>query len=329
MVLKAVVVGTGAMGKNHVRVLTTLNGVELVGIVDPDLSSHSLVRNGVSKFESVKDIPGGFADFAVIATPTSSHGDVALHLMRSGLHAFIEKPIADDVNSGRRIVAESDRSGLAGAVGHIERFNPAIQELRRRMELGEIGEVFQIVTRRQGSFPYRIGDVGVVKDLATHDIDLVGWITGSKYRKVYAQTSHRSMRAHEDLVAVTGTLESGVIVSHLVNWLSPMKERIVVVSGERGMFVADTLSGDLTLHENGAFPVEWDYLASFRGVSEGNVTRFAFPKQEPLISELEGFRDFLIDGTGQVVSLREGLEVLQVADAILRSARTGEVVNLA
>ena len=122
---------------------------------------------------------------------------------------------------------------MVGAVGHIERYNPALQSLRERMANGDLGDIYQIATRRQGPFPARIADVGVVKDLATHDIDLTAWLAQSEYVSVAAQVALRSGRPHEDMVAATGKLANGTITNHLVNWLSPMKERVTVVTGEK------------------------------------------------------------------------------------------------
>ena len=137
-------------------------------------------------------------------------------------------------------------------MGHIERFNPALQELRRRLEEGELGDIYQIATRRQGPFPARIADVGVVKDLAharhrPHGVARAE----SPYVSISARTTTRSGRPHEDMVSATGLLANGAITNHLVNWLSPMKERITVVTGERGAYVADTISADLTFYANG------------------------------------------------------------------------------
>ena len=225
----------------------------------------------------------------------------------------------------KRISDNAEANGCLGGVGLVERFNPAIRQLKERLEAGVIGNVLQIATRRQGSFPDRVGDVGVTKDLGSHDIDLAMWISGARYSRVFAQSTHKSGRVHEDMVAVSGALESGTIVNHIVNWMSPMKERLVVATGEAGVFFADTVSGDLVLHENGAFAVEWDSFESFRGVTEGNMTRFAYPKKEPLRAELEGFRDAVLGDGSDFVSLAEGLEVAKVADAILRSAASNTV----
>ena len=198
----------------------------------------------------------------------------------------------------------------------------------RRVQDGQLGEVYQVVTRRQSPFPARISDVGVVKDLATHDVDLAAWIAGSPYELVFAQTTHRSGREHEDMVTVSGRLENGVLVSNLVNWLSPFKERLTVVTGEHGALVADTALSDLTFYENGSFPVQWDQIAAFRGVSEGQVTRYALQKREPLAVEQENFRDAILGKTNNHVSMQQAQTDLEVTQAILESSQTGESIRL-
>lgn len=309
------------MGRNHARVLPTLTNVELVAVVDKNRDAHG-VRGAAALLTYLVQLKKWDIDVAVVATPTISHESTVLELLDLDIHVLVEKPIADTAEAGRRMAQRAESKGLIGAVGHIERFNPAIQELRKRLGAGEIGEVYQIATRRQGSFPERIGDVGVTKDLATHDIDLTAWIADSSYEFVFSQVAHKSGRHHEDMISVTGRLTNGVIVNHLVNWLSPMKERVVIVTGDKGSFVADTLTGDLTLHENGAFAVEWDSFATFRGVTAGNVTRFAYPKKEPLKAELEAFRDAVSGQGSGVVTFSEGVQAVRVAEAILESSQT-------
>src|SRR5690606_23591965 len=127
-------------------------------------------------------------DIAVVAVPTAFHEDAAIKLADAGVHTLVEKPIAHSVAAGRRMTDAFAAKGLVGAVGHVERFNPALQEMRRRLEAGELGDVYQIATRRQSTFPARIADVGVGKDLASHDIDLTSWVAQSEYTTVFAQT---------------------------------------------------------------------------------------------------------------------------------------------
>ncbi|WP_345117938.1 Gfo/Idh/MocA family oxidoreductase, partial [Ornithinibacter aureus] len=158
------------------------------------------------------------------------------------------------------------------------------------------------------------------------DIDLTAWVTQQEYASVAARTTHRSGREHEDMVAVVGQLAGGTITSHLVNWLSPFKERVTVVTGSKGSFVADTLSADLTFHANGEIEQAWDAISKFRGVSEGDVVRYAIPKPEPLRVEHEQFRDAVLGKDADIVTMEQGLRTVLVAEAVLESARSGATV---
>jgi predicted dehydrogenase len=320
MVLRAGLLGVGMMGRHHARVLRETDGVELVAIADPGGDPHG-VAGDLEVLPDVEALITCGIDMAVVAVPTRFHEAAALELAAAGVHTLVEKPIADSLDAGQRMVDAFQAAGLVGAVGHIERFNPALQELRHRLEAGELGAVYQIQTRRQGPFPSRISDVGVAKDLASHDVDLTAWVAQSDYETVFAQTTFKSGREYEDMIAITGRLASGVIVNHLVNWLSPMKERVTVVTGEKGAFVADTSTGDLTFFANGTIPLEWESVTAFRGVSEGNVTRYAFAKREPLRVELEAFRDAVLGQPSDVVTMAQGQRTLTVVEAALDSAR--------
>ena len=251
-----------------------------------------------------------------------------MQLADAGVHVLIEKPVAPDAKAARRIAEAFATRSLVACVGHIERYNPALQEMRRRLGNGELGALYQIATRRQGPFPERIADVGVVLDLATHDVDLTAWVAKRPYATLSARTAHRSGRQHEDLVAAVGTLSDGTVVNHLVNWLSPLKERVTVVTGERGTLVADTITADLTFFSNGLAPVSWDTMASFRGVVQGDVIRYAIPKREPLLVELEAFRDAVLGEDRRIVTIEDATHTVEVAEAMLRSADTGETQRL-
>ncbi|GIF06423.1 Gfo/Idh/MocA family protein [Actinoplanes siamensis] len=322
--LRAVLIGLGAMGRNHARVLSLLDGVELVGILDP--APGATGPHGVPVVAELDELLALRPDYAVVACPTGLHEQIGLRLAAEGVHALIEKPLAPSLEASARLVEAFEAKGLVGAVGHIERYNPALQSLRTRLEAGELGDIYQIVTRRQGPFPGRIADVGVVMDLATHDIDLTAWVTGLPYEHVAARTVSRSGRPHEDMVSAVAGLSGGVVANHLVNWLSPFKERSTVITGERGSYVADTLTADLTFYANGAFGTEWEALRAFRGVAEGDMVRYAIPKREPLLVEHERFRDAVEGKQSDIVSLRQGMRTVQVAAAVLQSAREGITV---
>ncbi|MBS6365386.1 MAG: Gfo/Idh/MocA family oxidoreductase [Actinomycetaceae bacterium] len=320
------VLGIGSMGRHHVRNARSTEGFDLVGIADPSGDRFG-VAGDMPVLPDVDALIETGIDAAIVAVPTIFHEEAALKLAEAGVHTLVEKPLAASVEAGQRLADAFNAAGLVGAVGYVERCNPAIMEMRRRVQDGQLGQVYQIVTRRQSPFPARISDVGVVKDLATHDVDLAAWVAGSTYAELFAQTAYRSGREHEDMVTVSGRFANGVLVNHLVNWLTPYKDRTTIVTGEHGALVANTVMGDLTFFENGQMPVQWDQIAAFRGVSEGTMTRYALTKREPIAVEQEHFRDAIWGVGDEHVTMNDGLAALRVVDAILKSASSNEVVH--
>jgi predicted dehydrogenase len=321
------------IGRHHARLLQATSRAVFAGAVDPTGDRFGAVRDPDLVFASTAELlAAGRPDFAIVAVPTEEHPGAAEELAAEGVHVLVEKPLAATAADGRRIIEAVRRAGVVAAVGHVERCNPALLELRRRAQAGQLGQIFLLATERIGPFPDRIRDVGVVKDLATHDLDLVRWLGGAPVQRVAAQTQHRMGRAHEDLVLATGALDNNVAFNCIVDWLSPAKVRRTRVLGERGMLVADTLTADLTFYANGKIgdiTADWPASQALRGVSEGDMTRYALSRREPLLVELEAFLDRLAgDEDAGIVSLQEGLETVACAEAVLTSAAAGETVVL-
>jgi predicted dehydrogenase len=325
--LRAGLIGLGRMGRHHARVLRQLDGVDFIAAVDPAGDPYR-VAIGIPVLDDLDDLLGLGVDYAVLACPTSLHEQLGTRLAAAGVPTLIEKPLAPDADAARRLADAFNHAGLTGSVGYVERFNPALIALRTRLEDGFLGEVFQISTCRIGPFPVRVTDVGVVHDLATHDLDLTTWVTGQRYASVAAHTTHRSGRPHEDLLAAVGQLTDGTIAHHLVNWLSPLKERTTIVTGDRGCLVADTLTGDLTYFANGCATTQWDALTAFRGVTEGDMIRYALRKKEPLLSEHEAFRDAVLGRPSTATPLHDGVNAVIVAQAVLEASRTRATIPI-
>ena len=330
-VLRGAVLGLGMIGRHHARLLQTSPAFTFAGAADPGGDRWGAVRDPADVHPSLDALlERGRPDFVVIAVPTEEHLAAARACARAGVAVLVEKPLAATAEEATAIIEACAAAGVRGAVGHVERYNPALQELRRRVQAGEIGEVFRIATERVGPFPDRVRDVGVVKDLATHDLDLVRWIGGAPIARLAAETAHRTGRPHEDLVLVTGRLTSGVAFNAIVDWLTPTKVRRTQVLGDAGMLVADTLTSDLTRYENGRVASDWASSQALRGVTEGDATRFALTRREPILVELEAFAAYVAgvadDG---VVTLEEGRETVIAAEAALASAARGATVAVA
>lgn len=332
MTIRVGVIGVGSMGRNHARVYRDLPEVELVGVADPQREALEQVagRYGGQPFEDpIQLMEEGDLDAASVTVPTRDHLEIALALIERGVPILIEKPIAFTVEEGRQIIEAAAQGNVGLMVGHIERFNPAIVDLKKRLEAGELGRVYQVEARREGPFPDRIKDVGVVIDLAVHDLDVMRHITGSEVLRVYAETERRIHSRHEDLLTGLVRLEDGVVGTLSVNWLTPTKVRELTVTGEKGMFKVDYLTQDLYFFENAvAREPEWETLQVLRGVSEGPMVRHVVRKREPLRVELEAFLQMVREGGPSPVTGEDGLRALELARAIVESGQSHQVVEV-
>jgi predicted dehydrogenase len=262
-----------------------------------------------------------------VVVPTSNHFEVATDVLDHGLHLLVEKPLAANSAEGIRIIEHAERAGVVLAVGHIERLNPAVVELRRQVESGQLGQLFQIKARRAGPFPERIKDVGVAIDLATHDLDLMLQVAGPNIERIYGETTRNIHTLHEDMLLALIRFEGGSVGTLDVNWLTPTKVRDLTLIGSRGMFVVDYLRQELIFAENGSVLNEWDHLSMLNGVSEGRVVRLVTRPVEPLQAELSAFVDAVRRDVPPPVSGRDGLMALAVAESILASASCGRATD--
>ena len=322
--LRAAVVGAGVMGRLHARVISESDGVELVGIVDPEPAAERVAwLHHAAWLRSLDEL--GDVDFAVVAVPTSRHADVALQLVARGMHVLVEKPIAATLDEATRLIEAADAANVLLAVGHVEWFNPAVRALAGRLD--DLGRIFQIHTRRLSPFPARIGDAGVALDLATHDLDVMARLAGRPLR-ISAEHDRRGHRSHEDLLVASLRFDSGIIGLLETNWLTPTKIRQLTVTGERGMFVVDYLAQHLTLYENALATDGWYALDVFEGVTEGNVTRFAIARTEPLKAQLEAFVAAVRGDAPVAADGTHARRVLSLALAVVAAGEQGSTVAI-
>jgi len=318
--LRAGVIGLGSMGRNHARVWQEVEGVELVAVADPDDAARRRATHGraVAAYPAADEmLARERLDLVSVVAPTSLHLPMAEAALAAGAHVLVEKPIAASRDEAVRMIAAAERAGRMLTVGHIERFNPAIVELRRRLAAGELGRVFEVHATRLGPFPARIRDVGVVVDLAPHDLDVMRFLLGSDPVRLYAETEQRIHTDHEDLFVGILKFANGAVGVLDINWLTPTKRRTLTVTGERGMYVADYLSQDLVFTANPAAP----------SVAEGEVVHRLIERREPLAVELEAFAAAVRDGGPPPVEPREALTALLLARAMVDAAQRGVAIS--
>jgi UDP-N-acetylglucosamine 3-dehydrogenase len=298
-VLRVGVIGVGVMGSNHARVLAGLPGVRLVGVADPDRPQARFVANalGTTAVDDVDALLPIGVDAVSIAAPTHLHRDIALTCINRGIHVLVEKPIASNPDEGRSIVAAARRAGVTLMVGHVERFNPAVDTIKDAIR-GE--EILSISITRVGPYPPRMSNVGVVIDLAVHDIDLIRWFTDSEIEEVQPLTAS-AMAEREDIALLQFRTASGVLAQINTNWLTPFKARTVHVATRDKYIIADLLTRQVTE----CFGFQPDGSYSMRHLSVGYT--------EPLRAELIAFFTAIREGGIPIASGEEGVASLEIA----------------
>ena len=330
---RVAVIGVGSMGKNHARVYYELPDAELVGVADTNLAGAQAVAalygaRAYASYEKMLEVER--PDAVSIVVPTALHRDVALKVLEAGAHTLVEKPIAATLEEGEQIICRARELARVLMVGHIVRFNPALQVLKQKLQAGDLGRVFQVFCRRAGPFPARIRDVGVVIDLAPHDVDIMRFLIGADPLRVFAETEQRIHTDHEDLVFAMLRFPEGVVGALEINWLTPTKVREVLVLGERGLFRVDDLVQDLYFYENaqaGGSELPMN-LRTLKGVSEGSMTRFALQRYEPLRAELQAFLKSVRGEAPVAVTGEDGLTALRLSLALVESGRLHQVVEV-
>ena len=304
--LRVGVVGAGVMGSNHARVLAGLPGISLAGVVDP-LEAH---RNRVTDFancptfDTLERLLAEGVDAVTIAAPTHLHHEIALACIARKIHVMVEKPIASSVEEGRAIVDAAQRAGVTLMVGHVERFNPAVAAIKQALT-GE--DILSIAITRVGPFPPRMSNVGVVIDLAVHDIDLIRWFTESDIVEVQPQLSS-AVAEREDIALLQFRTASGVLAHINTNWLTPFKARNVTVA-TRGKYVMGDL---LTRQVTECFGFKPDGSYSMRHLPVGH--------DEPLRAELIAFLQAVRSGALPAVTGDEGVASLEIATRCLETS---------
>lgn len=324
MQLKVAVIGAGSMGINHLRVLRDFNQevIEIVGVAD--------VHGAALKYATGRFYVVGYTDYRLmveethpdlvaVVVPTHLHFPVASYLLDRGIHVLIEKPIASTVQEALSLINLARSHNAKIAVGHVERFNPAIIELKKRIFAGQPGRIFSLHARRIGPFPPRIRDVGVTLDLASHDIDIMRYLMNAEVEQVYAQTQRHVHQSCEDLLLGMLQFTNQALGMLDVNWLTPTKVRELSVTGEKGMFLVNYLTQDVFFYENDYTATDWDALRSLTGVSEGTMTRLKIQKAEPLRLEYEDVIAAINNDTLPTVTGEDGAAVLKVVFQLTQS----------
>jgi UDP-N-acetylglucosamine 3-dehydrogenase len=333
--LRVGVIGTGQMGGWHVETWGRIPSARVVAVADFDEErARAVVRRQPIDWYADWHImvERDDIDAVTIAVPTCHHAEVVLGALAAGKHVLVEKPIAAALEDGLRMTAAARAANRKLMVGHVERFNPAVQKLAALVGDDVLGRVFRIHATRVGPLPTRIQDTGVAIDLATHDLDVMQHILGQAISEIYADGGRFLHSSQEDLltclVRFSAEGEGDTLGLLDVNWLTPEKTREIVLIGENGLLRASYITQDVWFVESPTAPLHWDGLSMLRGDGEGAAVRFSLAKAEPLRAELEAFCRCVLDDTPEPVSAHDGVKALAAALAVRESAAVRRPVEL-
>jgi len=307
------VVGTGFWGENQVRVLRQSKIADLVAICDTNKKRAKEIgtKYGVAWYSDVtKFLQEAKLEAVTVCTPTQTHLKVGLLAIEAGKNLLVEKPMTGEERAAEKLVNSARKAGVKLLVGFIERFNPGVKAVKKMLTEGTVGDIIIATGRRVARWPIRIGDVGVVKDTAIHDIDAMRYLLEEEVTAVFAQTGSLRTHSYEDYAEIMLRFKQGTTGFIDANWLTPRKVRTLIITGSDATISLDYITQELTL-EN----------------SERLVKPYT-PWAEPLKLELENFITTIIRDGEEAPSGQDALKAIRVCDAALRSGKSKTLVTL-
>ena len=311
--LGVAVVGTGFWGKNHARVYKELDSTELVAVCDVDAEKAKGIaaQFGVKAYtSSARMLKNENIEAVSICTWSTSLAKEALKALRAGKHVLVEKPMATNTKQAQKLLATAEENKVHFTVGFLMRFIPGMQHIREAVENKKIGELVCATAKRVSQWPERIGDVGVVKDTAIHDIDVMRFIFNEDPIAVYAKTGSMRHRKFEDYAQIMLTYEGGKSAFIESNWLTPYKTRSLTVTGSDAILMLDYITQELWIE----------------AAKENRQPKF--PWQEPLKLELQHFADCVLNKQKPIVTGDDGFKALRIAEAALLSSEKNKAIKL-
>ena len=320
--LRVGVIGVGNMGQHHTRVLGLLKDVELYGVADInvtrglDIASKYRVRF----FEAYQDLLA-CVDAVCIAVPTRLHYSVGLACLKAGVHVLIEKPIAANIEEAESLVNAAADNNCILQVGHIERFNPAFQELSNVLKTEDL---LALEAHRMSPYSQRANDVSVVLDLMIHDIDLLLELTASSVVKLTASGTKAEDSGYLDYVTATLGFANGAIATLTASKVTHRKIRTIAAHCKKALIEADFLNNEILIHRQ----TTADYTTNYGQVlyrQDGLIEKVYTSKIEPLHAELEHFVSCVRGGNKPSVGGEQALKTLRLASLVEKMAMDGQV----
>jgi UDP-N-acetylglucosamine 3-dehydrogenase len=308
--LNVAIVGCGSWGRNYARVYNDLKTASLIAVADVDENTARTVgeRYGADWYiDPGKIFDRSDVEAVSICTPTVTHAGIALSAIERGKHVLVEKPMTNTIEEAESLIREAKSQGVHLAVGFVERFNPAVSEAMNLILQGEIGDVILAHTRRVSRRPLRLGDVGIIKDLAIHDIDIVSKLFDEEAKMIFA-TAGSIAHSFEDYSNIMIRFNDNRSAFIEANWLTPRKVRTLAITGTEGIITVEYIKQQITVESN------------------ERLYHPLFEPGEPLVRELDSFVNSILRDEAPQVTGVDGLKALRICEAALESAATGQPV---
>jgi len=311
--LRVAVIGTGFWGRNHARVYKELEETELFAVcdVDTERAKNVAMQFGAKPYKNVGRILKLKEVEAVsICTWSTSLAKVALKALKAGKHVLVEKPMATNAKQAGKLLETAEKKEVHLTVGFLMRFIPGIQHIKNEIENKKIGNLVCATAKRVSQWPERIGDVGVVKDLAIHDIDITRYLFGEEPIAVYAKIGKMKHRKFEDYAQIMLSFKRSKNAFIESNWLTPYKTRVLVITGSEAIMKLDYITQELTKED------------------ANETVQPRLPWREPLKLELQHFANCILEKEKPLITGIDGLKAIQIAEAALKSSAIHKVVKL-
>ena len=327
--LRVAVIGLGNMGKHHARNYFEIPNADLVAVCDADQTRANQFADqfkckAYTSLESLLESED--LDAINVTSPTSTHFKIAKLAIESGLHVLIEKPICDNVENAEMLIQLAEKKGVLLMVGHIERFNPAVQKMKSMIDKNELGKITSLISRRVGAFPPQIHDANVVIDLAVHDIDIFNYLLNKKPDKVTGNAGRALINGREDYAELFLTYgdQNGFIQ---VNWITPVRIRHLAITGTKGYAELDFIKQEITFYKSNYKEVSGITDEMSIKFDETEKVNVPFDKKEPLKEELCHFLSCIKSNSQPLVHGSVGKEALKIALTSMSNMNMQYVLN--
>ena len=311
--LGVAVIGTGFWGKNHARVYKELESTDLVAVCDvnPERAKRIATQFGVKAYTNTsKMLKNKRIDAVSICTWSTKLAKEALKSLKMKKHVLVEKPMATNTKQAKKLLEIAEENSVCLTVGFLMRFIPGLKKIKEAIANKKIGDMVCANAKRVSQWPERIGDVGVVKDTAIHDIDIMKYITNEDPVAVYAKTGNMKHTKFEDYAQIMLTYKDGKSAFIESNWLTPYKTRILVVTGSEAIMKLDYITQELWIEQ------------------QKRTVQPKYKFKEPLKLELQHFADCILKNEKPIISGMDGLKALKIAEAALQSSIRNKVIKL-